>query len=91
MRWNSSVSELKDQVKLELSAFQLEANVPEIYKKKKKNANKKKQWEQPSYWKHAYTLAGIEDKSVEEELKYRNIDKFWSEMADIRESTTVAL
>ena len=30
---NSSVSELKDQVKLELTAFQLEANVPEIYYK----------------------------------------------------------
>ena len=31
VKLNSSVSELKDQVKLELTAFQLEANVPEIY------------------------------------------------------------
>ena len=47
VKLNSSVSELKDQVKLDLTAFQLEANVPEIYKKD--DANKKKQWEQPSY------------------------------------------
>ena len=47
VKLNSSVSELKDQVKLDLTAFQLEASVPEIYKKD--DANKKKQWEQPSY------------------------------------------
>ena len=88
MKPNSNVSELKDQVKLELTAFQLEANVPEIYKD---DANKKKQWEQLSYWTHAYALAGIEDEPVEEEYKYRNIDEFWSDMADIKDSTTGAV
>ena len=66
MKPNSNVSELKDQVELELTAFQFEANVPETYKD---DANKKKQWEQPSYWTHTYALAGIEDKPVEEEYK----------------------
>ena len=74
-------SELKDQFKLEVTAFQLEANVPEIYKKG--NANKKKQWEQPFYWKHLYALAGTEGKPVEEEYKHQNINEFWFDMADI--------
>ena len=36
-------------------------------------------------------MVGIEDKPVEEEYKYRNIDEFWSDMADIKNSTTGAL
>ena len=36
-------------------------------------------------------MVGIEDKPVEEEYKYRNIDEFWSDMADIKDSTTGAL
>ena len=68
VKLNSSVSELKDKVKLELTAFQLKANVPEVYRKD--DAYMKKQWEQPSYWKHAYALAGMEDKPVEDEYKY---------------------
>ena len=41
VKLNSSVSELKDKVKLELTAFHLKANVPEVYKKD--DANMKKQ------------------------------------------------
>ena len=40
--------------------------------------------------KHPYALPGIEDKPVEEEYKYRNIDEFWYDMADIKDSTTGA-
>ena len=36
-------------------------------------------------------FAGIEDKPVEEEYKYQNIAEFWSDMADIKDSTTGAL
>ena len=36
-------------------------------------------------------MAGIEDKPVEDEYKYWNIDKFWSDMADIKDSTSGAL
>ena len=36
-------------------------------------------------------MAGIKDKLVEKEYKYRNIAKFWSDMADIKDRTTGAL
>ena len=53
---------MNQKITLELTAFQLEANVPEIYKK---------QWQQPSYWKHAYALAGMEDKLL---MRITNIE-----------------
>ena len=36
-------------------------------------------------------MAGIKDKLVEKEYKYRNIAKFWSDMADIKDRTTGVL
>ena len=36
-------------------------------------------------------MAGINDKLVEKEYKYRNIAKFWSDMANIKDRTTGAL
>ena len=86
---SSDVSQLKDQIKLELTAFQLEACVPEIYIKD--NSNKKKMGDQPSYWKYAYALAGIQNEPVDEEYKYRNIDDFWSDMANNMDNTTGAI
>ena len=80
------LSGLKDMIKFELTALQLDPNLPE--KLKKEDTGTGKTYEQPSYWKHAYSLAGIEDGGQEEENKYRRIDDYWSDIADIRDSIT---
>ena len=49
----TTVDELTDIIKLELSTFQVDNNLPDMYKKDD-NGKKKGQYQQPSYWKYAW-------------------------------------
>lgn len=82
---DSDLSGLKDKIKFELTALQLEANLPDKYKR---DSGTVKTYEQPSYWKYAYSLVGINECEQDEENKYRRIDDYWSDIDQIRDSIT---
>ena len=58
------VDEVKDLIKLEWSMFQIEKDIPDI---KMRDEIKKSvsHYTQPSYWKKAYELAGIEQQETQ--------------------------
>ena len=87
LKEDDDLSDLKDKMKFELTALQLESNLPVKYKP---DNGTKKTYEQPSYWKNAYSLVGIDESAHDEENKYRRIDDYWSDIAEIRDSITGA-
>ena len=80
-----NLSDFKDQIRLEVTMLQLEKKMPE---KLKKAETKRTSRVQPSYWKKAYSLAGIEENHEDAQYSYRPIDEFWVDIGNILDEVT---
>ena len=74
------VEELTDLIKAEVASYQIDS-IAETYNIRSSEERQVSSRDQPSYWRHAYSVAaGIEIESREDN-EFRRIDEYWLEIS----------
>ena len=84
----ATVDSLIDEISCEWSLYSIE-DIPSslIFKEEKIEPQKKRS--QPSYWKYAYGLCGIDSYDVnEDDYRYRRVDEYWLSIGKLTDDVT---
>ena len=88
LKKEATVDSLVDEISCEWSLYSID-DIPSslIFKDEKTETAKRKS--QPSYWKYAYGLCGIDDYDVnEDDYKFRRIDEYWLSIGKFTDDVT---